>query len=194
MLWGYEIGVLVNNVGLSYPHPELFLDLPFKDKIYTSIINCNVYAITKMCLLVMPGMVERKRGLVINLSSTAAEIPSPMLTVYGATKSYVTKFSADLAAEYQKYGIVVQCLMPGYVATKMSKIRKSTWMSPSPKDYVKSAVRYIGVEESSTGYFPHALLLGVINFIEGWSTKGARWIIMSMMQTIRMRAIKRYVG
>lgn len=193
-LYGYEIGILVNNVGLSYPHPDYFLDLPNKEKIYSSIINCNIFSVTKMCMLLMPLMVERKRGLVINISSTAAQIPSPLLTVYGATKAFVAKFSSDLSAEYKKHGIIIQCIMPGYVATNMSKIRKPTWMSPAPKTYVKHAMNHVGVVETSTGYYPHSMLVGVVKFIESCSVSSARWIIMRMMETIRMRALKRSVG
>lgn len=186
--------MLVNNVGLSYPHPERFLDLQFKEKIYPAIINCNIYAATKMCMIVMPQMVERKNGLVINLSSTAAEIPSPMLSVYAASKAYVSKFSADLATEYGSRGITVQCLTPGYVATKMSKIKKSTWMAPSPREYVKKAMSYIGVKEHSSGYFPHTILLGVIGTLEGISVNFTRWIVIRMMENIRKRALKRAVS
>lgn len=193
-LMGYEIGILVNNVGLSYPHPDRFLDVKSKEKIYPAIINCNIYAATKMCMIVMPQMVERKTGLVINLSSTAAEIPSPMLSVYSASKAYVTKFSADLAAEYGSRGIQVQCLVPGYVATKMSKIKKSTWMAPSPKKYVRSSIRHIGVKEHTTGYYPHSLLLGVISTLQGCSLNFTRWLIIRMMENIRLRALKRVVG
>lgn len=81
-----DIGVLINNVGLSYPYPELFLDLPNHDKIYDNIIQVNVSTTLAMCQIVMPTMVENRRGVIINVSSTAGHIPSPMLTVYGASK------------------------------------------------------------------------------------------------------------
>lgn len=72
---------------------------------------------------------------------------------------FVSKFSRDLSSEYKRYGITVQCLTPGYVATKMSKIKKPTWMAPSPGKYVSSALRTVGIEEHTTGYFPHSLLV-----------------------------------
>lgn len=192
-LWGYEIGILINNVGLSYPHPERFLDMQAKEKVYPAIINCNIVAATKMCMIVMPQMAERKKGLVINLSSTSAEIPSPMLTVYAATKAYISKFSSDLAAEYSNRGIQVQCLTPGYVATKMSKIKKSTWMAPSPREYVQNAVRYIGVQEHTSGYYPHTLLLGTIGVLKSISLNLTRWIVIRMMENIRKRALKKTI-
>lgn len=68
-------------------------------------------------------MMERRKGVVINVSSTSAAIPNPYLSVYAASKAYVDKLSADLAAEVAPRGITVQCILPGPVATKMSKIR-----------------------------------------------------------------------
>lgn len=89
-LFGLEIGVLVNNIGISYPHPQYFLDLDKKEKIYHDIVQCNIESMLGMCQIVMPGMVDRQRGVVINISSTAADIPSPLLSVYGASKVCIT--------------------------------------------------------------------------------------------------------
>jgi 17beta-estradiol 17-dehydrogenase / very-long-chain 3-oxoacyl-CoA reductase len=69
------------------------------------------------------------------------------------------KFSRDLACEYSKHGLVIQCILPGYIATKMSKIKRPTWMAPSPDIFVKSALRTIGIQQCTTGYFPHSLMV-----------------------------------
>nr|CAH7769033.1 unnamed protein product [Callosobruchus chinensis] len=192
-LTGLEIGVLINNVGMSYSHPEYFLENKDKDHLYDDLIACNVYSVTNMCRIVMPGMTERRKGVVVNISSTAAQIPSPMLTVYAATKSYVVKFSEDLATEYARYGITVQCLLPGYVVTNMSRIRSSTWMAPTPLKFVAEAMKTIGVRERTTGYFPHTLLLGFVNFIDGISPSFSRWLITRTMMNIRARALRKSV-
>lgn len=140
----------------------------------------------------MPGMVERKKGIVINVSSTAAQISSPLLTVYAASKAYVEKFSEDLGTEYAKSGIIVQCILPGYVATKMSKIRSATWMAPSPHKYVKSALSTLGIEDRTTGYFPHSLLVGVIHLIQSISPKLEKIIVIRTMENIKARALRRH--
>ncbi|PSN48986.1 Very-long-chain 3-oxoacyl-CoA reductase [Blattella germanica] len=168
LIYHLEIGILINNVGMSNPHPDYFLDLPENKKIYGSIIKCNICSVTFMTNLILPKMCEKGRGVIVNISSTAAIIPSPLLTVYGATKAYIQKFSRDLSVEYQHNGIIVQCLLPGFVATKMSKIRRPSWMAPTPEQYV-----------------------GVINFIEHLSPSVINWVIVRTMQNIRRRALQK---
>jgi 17beta-estradiol 17-dehydrogenase / very-long-chain 3-oxoacyl-CoA reductase len=83
---GLEVGVLINNVGLSYANPEYYTDLPNNDKLISDIVTCNVVSITNMCKLILPGMCDRGKGVIINISSLSAVIPAPMLTVYAASK------------------------------------------------------------------------------------------------------------
>lgn len=113
---GKEIGILVNNVGMIYPSaPDLFLNIPNREKVIQDIIACNITSIPMMCSLVLPQMVERKRGLIINISSFASVLPGCSHTVYAASKAFVTKFSDDLGAEYGNQGIDVQVLITGGV-------------------------------------------------------------------------------
>ena len=60
-------------------------------------------------------MVERKSGVIINVSSLSGLMPTPLLSVYSGTKAYVDMFSRGLTAEYKKIGITVQSVAPGYV-------------------------------------------------------------------------------
>lgn len=188
-LYGLEIGVLINNVGMTYPYPEYFLELPDRGKLYSQIIKCNICSVTSMTGIVLPQMVERKKGVIVNVSSVAAILPAPLLTVYGASKIFIEKFSKDLACEYSKLGIVIQCIVPGYIATKMSKIKRSTWMAPSPDVYVKSALRTIGVQQCTTGYFPHTLMVGALNLMDCFSSSFGEWVIVRTMENIRGRAL-----
>lgn len=190
-LLGLEVGVLINNIGMSYPYPEFFLELDKREKIYYDIVQCNIVTMLELCQIVMPGMVERKKGVVINISSTAAEIPSPFLSVYGASKAFVSKFTKDLGTEYKKHGIVIQCLVPGYVATKMSKIKNPTVMCPAPKDYVSRALQTTGVRRHTSGYIPHAILLSCIQMMESICPRFAEWMVMRSMLNIRARALKK---
>lgn len=190
-LTGLDVGVLINNVGMSYSHPEYFVENKDKERLYADIINCNIFPVTSMCRLVLPRMLEKKRGAVVNISSLSALMSSPLLTVYAASKAYVDKFTADLAAEYSKRGVVFQCLFPGYVATKMSKIRSSTWMAPAPDKFVSEALRTVGVQQRTTGYFPHSLLLAVVRTLDYCAPDLAKWIIVRTQENIRARAVRK---
>uniref|UniRef100_A0A182V0N5 Steroid dehydrogenase n=1 Tax=Anopheles merus TaxID=30066 RepID=A0A182V0N5_ANOME len=186
-----EIGVLVNNVGMSYSNPEYLLGLPDYEKLINNLLSCNILSVTRMCQLVMPGMVKRHAGVVINISSLSAVIPAPLLTVYAASKAFMDKFSEDLASEYAKHNIVVQSVLPGPVATNMSKIRKSSWMACSPKVFANSAISTLGHTRKTTGYFPHALLELSINALSFISPRLAEKITINTMQNIRARAMKK---
>lgn len=79
-------------------------------------------------------------------------------------QKFVEKFSRELNTEYNGNGkkgfnITVQCVMPGYVATKMSKIARTSWLVPSPDKFVRSALQTTGLEPVTTGYMPHTLMV-----------------------------------
>lgn len=81
-------------------------------------------------------------------------------------QKFVEKFSRELNTEYGSGGkhgtnITVQCIIPGYVATKMSKIAKSSWLVPSPDTFVRSALQTTGLETITTGYLPHTLMVRI---------------------------------
>ncbi|GAB5577735.1 very-long-chain 3-oxoacyl-CoA reductase [Prionailurus iriomotensis] len=152
-LAGLKIGVLVNNVGVSYEYPEYFLDVPDLDN---------------MTRLVLPGMVERSKGAILNISSASGLVPVPLLAMYSATKAFVDFFSQCLHEEYRSKGIFVQSVLPFFIATKLSKIRKPTLDTPSAETFVKSAIKTVGLQSRTTGYLIHSLMGSIISVMPTW--------------------------
>lgn len=84
---GLDVGVLINNAGVSYPYARFFHEVD--DELLNSLIKVNVEGITKVTQVVLPGMLKRKKGAIVNIGSGAAiVIPSdPLYAVYAATKA-----------------------------------------------------------------------------------------------------------
>ncbi|XP_013983172.2 very-long-chain 3-oxoacyl-CoA reductase-B [Salmo salar] len=161
-LTGLEVGVLVNNVGMSYSYPEFFLKVPNLDSFIDTMVNINITSVCQMTRMVLPGMVERKKGAVLNISSASGMYPCPLLTVYSASKAFVDFFSRGLEAEYKSKGILIQSVLPFFVATKLSKIRRATLDKPNPARYVAAELNTVGLQSQTNGYLPHAVM--------GWLT------------------------
>lgn len=83
----------MNNVGVGYKYPEYFDAFAQDDKTVTDMINCNITSVTKMTGIVLPGMVQRKKGVIINNASGSGRLPTPLLSVYSASKAYVDFFA-----------------------------------------------------------------------------------------------------
>lgn len=151
-----RVDILVNNVGMSYEHPEFFATSHLEER-NQQILTVNSASCSRMCFIVLPIMEQQKYGVILNVSSFSALDPCPLLSMYAASKAFVDVFSRSLAYEYAKKGVIIQSVLPGFVATKMSKIRKAYWMAPTPENYVKSQLRTVGLDGQTTGYWSHEL-------------------------------------
>ncbi|URE47200.1 short chain dehydrogenase [Musa troglodytarum] len=154
---GLDVGLLVNSAGTTYPHAMFFHEV--EEELWRSLVRVNVEATTRVTRAVLPGMLRRRRGAVVNIGSAAsAVLPSfPFSAVYAATKAYIDQFSRSLFAEYKRMGIDVQCQIPFYVATKMVSMKQSSTFVPSPDEYAKAAVDWIGYGPRCTPYWSHSL-------------------------------------
>jgi short-subunit dehydrogenase len=110
---GVEVDILVNNAGYGLFGP--FLETALEAEL--AMIQVNVVALTELTKLLLPGMVARKRGRVLNLASTAAFLPGPLMAVYYATKAYVLSFTEAIATELEGTGVTVTALCPGPTAS-----------------------------------------------------------------------------
>src|ERR1044071_1006887 len=110
---GVSVDALVNNAGFgSY---GLFAETDLKSEL--DLLRVNVVALTHLTKLFLPGMIARRRGYVMNVASTAAFQPGPLMAVYYASKAYVLSFSEALANECEGTGVVVSALCPGPTET-----------------------------------------------------------------------------
>jgi uncharacterized protein len=110
---GVAVDVLVNNAGFATYGP--FVEIDFGRELKE--LQLNVVTLTHLTKKLLPGMLARRRGGVLNLASTAGFQPGPLMAVYYATKAYVISFSEALAEELSGTGVAVSVLCPGPTAT-----------------------------------------------------------------------------
>jgi 3-hydroxy acid dehydrogenase/malonic semialdehyde reductase len=115
-----EIDVLVNNAGLALgmgPAQEADLDQ------WDQMIDTNCKGLTYVTRAILPGMVARGRGHVINLGSVAGTYPYPGGNTYAGTKAFVHQFSLALRSDLHGTGVRVTCVEPGMADTEFSLVR-----------------------------------------------------------------------
>ena len=148
-----EIGVLVNNVGMSYGDPSYFHEV--LTDVVESLINVNILSVTKMTRIVLPQMLERKKGIILNIGSMAGYATLPLLSEYSGSKAFVDFFTRGIQAEYKdKNSIIIQYIAPGAVSTKFSKMRPNL-LCPVASSYASSSLRSVGKLPLTTGCFAH---------------------------------------
>ncbi|MFY0576905.1 SDR family NAD(P)-dependent oxidoreductase [Cystobacter fuscus] len=113
---GLGIEVLVNNAGFGLAGPVA--SLPAESQL--GMIDLNIRALTALTRAFLPGMVARGRGYVLNVASTAAFLPGPLMAVYFASKAYVLSLSNALHEELRGQGVRVTALCPGYTETEFA--------------------------------------------------------------------------
>ena len=181
-----DIGVLVNNVGVSYTFPKFFHELT-EDEV-GGLMEMNVNSTTWMTHMVLPGMMERKRGAVVNIASAAGVNTMPLLAQYSAAKGYIAMFSRGLMVECATKNVTVQCQVPFYVATKLAKLRKALTV-PTPDAFVRMASKTIGYSDAIVQpFWMHAVIGLAINSIP---TVVSDKIVMGMHAGIRKRGMKK---
>jgi uncharacterized protein len=171
---GAPVEVLVNNAGFGLRGDFARLDRARQ----LEMIQLNVTAVTDLAHRYVVPMIERKRGVILNVASIASYQPVPYLDVYAATKAYVLLFSEALAEEVRDGGVRVLALCPGPVATEFQAVSgtsiedvRGRYTAVSPERCVDEALA--GLDEgrsivvpglpnrlltASVGFFPRALI------------------------------------
>ena len=126
---GIVIDFLINNAGLG----DRGTFVTGEPERLRQMLAVNIVALTMLTRALLPAMIEKKRGAILNVSSSAGFLPIRKMAVYAASKSYVTSFSDAVRGEVRKQGVVVSALCPGPVDTEFSSVaRRSIVKQPYP--------------------------------------------------------------
>jgi short-subunit dehydrogenase len=131
-----SLDLLINNAGFGAPGPFAQADLHTQ----LNMIHVHVIASVRLTRAALPGMIARRQGTIINVSSIAGLVPIPGSATYSSTKAYLNVFSEALQAELKGTGVRVQALCPGFTHTEFhdtpthrgfhrSRIPEVLWMS-----------------------------------------------------------------
>ena len=121
-----EVDLLINNAGLGDSGP--FAESDFDRNREMTVVN--VETLTSITRHLLPPMIAKHRGAILNVSSSAGFLPIPGSAVYAATKAYVTSFSEALRAEVRGTGVSVCALCPGPVVTEFQQVAKREGVQP----------------------------------------------------------------
>jgi len=136
-----DIDLLINNAGLGDYGAVATSDIERDNR----IIQVNVAALTFLTRQLLPGMIERRRGAILNVSSSAGFLPIPGMGIYSATKAYVNSFTEALRSELHKTGVSVTALCPGPVHTEFGDVAKRPGGQPETgPEFV-----YVSVEQTA---------------------------------------------
>ncbi|MBP7370538.1 MAG: SDR family oxidoreductase [Arenimonas sp.] len=166
---GLEVDTLVNNAG--YGVPGRYLSEPWQ--VQQDLLQVLVMSVGELCHLFLPAMEAQKYGRILNVASLAGLAPSAAgHTLYGASKSWVIKFSECLALESGKRGVNVTALCPGFTYTEfhdvngmresISKLPKFLWLT-------SAEVAKIGVDAVEAGKV--RVISGSVNNVIAWMTR-----------------------
>ena len=191
-----DVAMLINNVGSSHALPVLFAETPIQEMDQIIAINC--VATLHVTRIIAPGMVQRKRGLILTMGSFGGLIPTPLLATYCGSKAFLQQWSTALGAELGPYGITVELVQSYLITTAMSKIRKARTFVPSPRHYVRAVMskvgRTVGAQGwtySSTPYWSHAWLQWTVNCFVGPHNTLLLAYNVWLHKTIRASALKK---
>ncbi|XP_061658872.1 hydroxysteroid (20-beta) dehydrogenase 2 isoform X4 [Syngnathoides biaculeatus] len=156
----------------------------------TEVLNCNTLSVAQTTRLVLPGMLDRRSGLIVNISSQAGIHPQPLLALYSATKAFVTYFSQCLHAEYKADGITVQCVAPFLVSTNMTKMKSGVCVK-SAAAFAREALNTVGYASHTNGCLLHALQSFAVGVLLPDCLRMSSFLVARMRRTAQRRKVQR---
>lgn len=178
---GLKVDWLINNAGFGSMGDLTELDLERE----LEMIGLNVMALVALTHRYLPGMRQRKSGVIVNVSSTASYQPIPYMATYAATKAFVTSFSQAIAEENRQFGILVQALCPGPTDTEFfenARIDPTSMFKQqqTAEDVVETAMRAIG--------------RGKTKAVSGWMNKAVATASLVAPDRLITRAVGAVLG
>ncbi|KXT15068.1 hypothetical protein AC579_1503 [Pseudocercospora musae] len=191
-----DISILINNVGQSHSIPVPFNETPEKEM--KDIITINCFGTLRVTQLITPGMIQRKRGMILTMASFGGIMPTPLLATYSGSKAFLQQWSTALSGELAPYNIHVQLVQSYLVTSAMSKIKRSSALIPNPKQFVRAALSRIGrsggaqgIAATSTPYWSHGIMHWAIASFVGTMNGVVLNINRKMHVDIRKRALRK---
>ncbi|KAL4875292.1 very-long-chain 3-oxoacyl-CoA reductase [Aspergillus karnatakaensis] len=191
-----DVSVLVNNVGKSHSIPVPFALTPEEEMADIITINCT--GTLRVTQLVVPGMIQRKRGLILTMGSFGGLLPTPLLATYSGSKAFLQQWSTALGSELEPYGITVELVQAYLITSAMSKIRRTSALIPNPRAFVKATLSKIGnnggtpsYAYSSSPYWSHGLVAYLATSVASPMSKLITNQNKGMHESIRKRALRK---
>jgi short-subunit dehydrogenase len=160
------VDLLANNAGFGLHGPYLETE-PASE---AAMIRVNVMSLVRLTRALLPDMVARRSGRILQVASTAGFMPGPMMATYYATKAFVLSYSDALAEELRGTGVTVTCLCPGPTRTGFQTRAGARNADSSPGGAMESeTVARAGIEGTLSGR--RRVVPGVINKISTWAPR-----------------------
>lgn len=178
-----EVDVLVNNAGLMEMGDFATIDIDRHER----LLQLNVVVLTSLTRRILPAMIERQHGRILNVASISAFQPIPALALYAASKAFVLSLSESLSEELMGTGVTVTALCPGITKTEMlDRAQEEHSVARSIPDLFLSDVKDVareGVEACLAGKVvvvpgrPNQLLASAVGFYPRWLVRGVGGLI-----------------
>ena len=181
-----SVCMLINNAGFGDYGEFVESDWPKQQ----AMIALNVMALSHLSHLFLPGMIQRGAGGILNVASTAAFQPGPLMSVYFATKAYVLSFSEAIAAEVEGTGVNVSVLCPGPTqsnfaqAAEMGKVAEQDGLSSDKLPSAEEVAKY--------GY--EALQKGQVVAVHGTVNKALTFSNRLMPRALIRKGVKQFMS
>lgn len=193
---GLDVSILVNNVGQSHSIPVPFAQTPASEMADIITINCT--GTLRVTQLVVPGMTQRRRGLVLTMGSFGGLLPTPLLATYSGSKAFLQQWSTALGAELAPFGVEVELVQAYLITSAMSKVRRASASIPTPRAFVRSVLSKIGrsggsstYAYSSSPYWSHGIMAWFLTSVTGPMNRFVLSQNKSMHESIRKRALRK---